>query len=170
MRLWSRGRRRCPCCGAALHVADRHERFTLPDPALEPGPWHDAEDWWMNDGDARTSVFMQVPGLGSFVRALLPVQLGRSHKLTFGVWIGVTPDDLKRASEVWWEPEYAELVIDGRLANALPPDIEVGAPVRLVVRDPEHTPYCDSSTDPRLQSLLTSTWAAVDGDPVRPVG
>jgi hypothetical protein len=142
----------------------------MPDPALEPGPWHDAGDWWMNDEDARSSVFMQVPGLGAFVRALLPVRLERAHKLTFGVWIGVTPDELRRAFDVWWEPEYVDLVIEGRLANAVPPNVELGTPVRLVVRDPGHTPYCDWSPDQNLQALLKRTWVAVDGDPVRPVG
>lgn len=152
-----------------LHDTDRHERFIMPDRALEPGPWHDAEDWWMNGEDAGASVLLQVPDLGAFVRALLPVRLERAHKLTFGVWVAVAPEDLKRASDVWWEPGYRDLVIEGRLANALPPNVELGAPVRLAVRNPEHTPYCDSSTDPNLQALLTHTWVAVDGDPVRPV-
>ncbi len=123
----------------------------------------------MNGEDAGASVLLQVPDLGAFVRALLPVRLERAHKLTFGVWVAVAPEDLKRASDVWWEPGYRDLVIEGRLANALPPNVELGAPVRLAVRNPEHTPYCDSSTDPNLQALLTHTWVAVDGDPVRPV-
>lgn len=142
----------------------------MPDPALEPGPWRNTEGWWMNGQDAQSSVLLTAPGLGGFVRALLPVRLERAHTLTFGVWVEVTPDDLKRAHDLWWAPGYRDLVIDGRLANAVPPNVEVGAPVRLVVRDPEHTPYCDSSSDPALQALLTQTWAVVDGDPVHPVG
>jgi hypothetical protein len=71
----------------------------------------------MTGEDACSSVFMHVPGRGAFVRALLPVRLERAHKLTFGVWIGVTPDELRRASDVWWEPEYVDLVLEGRLAR-----------------------------------------------------
>jgi len=123
----------------------------------------------MNGADPRSSVFLAIPGLGTFVRALLPVQLERSHRLTFGVWVAVAPDDLRRASDVWWGPEYVDLVVEGWLANAVPPHVEAGAPVRLVVRDPDHTPYCESSPDPNLHALLTSTWAALDGDPVHPV-
>lgn len=158
----------CPCCGALLRVVDRHQRFTVPDQALDPGVWSSTKGWWMNGEDAQSSVFMTAPG--GFVRALLPVQLARAHTLTFGVWVGVTTDDLKRAYDLWWAPGYRNLVIDGRLANAVPPDVEVGAAVRFVVRDPEHTPYCESSPDPALHALLTQAWAAVDGDPVHPVG
>ena len=123
----------------------------------------------MNDADAARSVHLQVPGLGAFVRALLPVQLERSHKVTYGVWVGVSPEDLRRACEVWWEPSYNELVLTGRLANAVPPNVRVGAPVHLVVRDPDHVPYCDTSADRSLEALLTLTWRAIDGEPVSPV-
>lgn len=48
----------CPCCGALLHDVDRHERFTMPDPALEPGLWSSTKGWWMLGEDAQSSVFM----------------------------------------------------------------------------------------------------------------
>jgi len=51
----------------------------------------------------------------------------------------------------------------------VPPNVRVGAPVHLVVRDPDHVPHCDTSTDPSLEALLTLTWRAVDGEPVSPV-
>lgn len=66
-------------------MADRQVRFTLPEPVLAKGPWHDADDWWINDADAARSVHLQVPGLGGFVRAVPTVQLERSHRVTYGV-------------------------------------------------------------------------------------
>lgn len=123
----------------------------------------------MNDADAERSVLLQVPGFGAFVRALLPVQLEQAHTVTYGVWVGVTPDDLQHAFRVWREPAYSELEMTGRLANAVPPNVRVGAVVRLVVRDPDQIPYCETSPDPDLQMLLTRTWRTVDGDPAVPI-
>ena len=40
---------------------------------------------------------MQVPNVGAFVRALLPVRLTEGHTVTFGVWLAVHPNDLKPA-------------------------------------------------------------------------
>ena len=74
---------------------------------------------------------MQVPPFGAFVRALLPIRLTGGHKLTYGVWVGVHPDDLQRTFAVWWEPEYQDLRLDGRLANSVKPWGMLGAPVSL---------------------------------------
>jgi hypothetical protein len=40
-----------------------------------------------------TSVLMQIPSLGAFVRALLPVSLTGGHTATYGVWVAVHPGD-----------------------------------------------------------------------------
>lgn len=48
---------------------------------------------------------MQIPPFGGFVRALLPISLAGGHKMTYGVWVGIHPQDLQRAFAVWWEPE-----------------------------------------------------------------
>jgi hypothetical protein len=79
---------------------------------------------------------MQVPGLGAFVGALLPVRLTGGHTVTYGVWVSIDPRDLQRALAVWWQPEYAGLTLDGVLANAL-------LPVRLGL-----TPFSDVRHDP----------------------
>jgi hypothetical protein len=64
---------------------------------------------WMSHADAQTSVLMQVPDVGTYVRALVPVSLTGGHTVTFGVWLLVTPEDLQRAAAVWTGPEYAGL-------------------------------------------------------------
>ena len=101
---------------------------------------------------------MQVPGAGPFVRALLPVHLSGGHTITFGVWVSISPDDLQRTFKVWWEDDYIDLELDGILANDIPPWNLVGSPVKLQVRDKNHTPYCVASTDQLLESVISSTW------------
>ena len=96
-----------------------------------------------------------VPELGAFVRCLLPVRLEGGHTITFGVWVGVSSDDLQRAWKVWWEPEYADLELTGALANALPGVDVLAAPVVVRVRDVEETPYVDSSSDALLTRVLS---------------
>ncbi|PVU83080.1 hypothetical protein DDP54_08775 [Cellulomonas sp. WB94] len=103
-------------------------------------------------------MMMVVPELGAVVRALLPVQLTGGHTVTFGVMVGVHADDLKRAFDSWWAPDYANLKFGGRLANALPTWQVLGAPVSLAVTDPDATPFCVASTDSGLQSVLASEW------------
>lgn len=105
---------------------------------------------------------MQVPSVGPFVRALLPVRLAGGHTITFGVWVAVHPDDLQRAFAVWWEPGYTDLRLDGFLANAVKPWSLLYAPVSLAVRDPGHTPYCSASPDPDLSRVLQGEWPHED--------
>lgn len=134
---------------------NRHVRFTLP----EATPDRDeTPGTWMSHSDARTSVMMQVPNIGAFVRALLPVKLTGGFTVTFGVWLDVHPDDLHQAFRIWWEPEYLALTLDGRLAHVLPGWGLLASPVRAVVLNAEHTPYCVGSTDPQLAAVLGDEW------------
>lgn len=110
----------CPTCGRPLDSHNQHFRFTLPDPVLDTPARESAPGTWMSHGDPNSSVMMQVPSVGPFVRVLLPVSLTGGFTVTFGVWLLVHPDDLARAYRIWWEPQYADLVLDGWLANALP--------------------------------------------------
>lgn len=153
---------RCRACGRPVDEHDRHVRFTLPDPVLDLPDRERSPGAWLSHGDASSSVMMQVPGVGSFVRCLLPVRLTGGHAVTFGVWVGVAPGDLQHAFRRWTAPDYADLVLDGRLANGLPGWGFLAAPVRATVRDPEETPYCTDSPDPGLQRVLTAEWPHED--------
>lgn len=146
----------CAMCGLPLEHHDRDVRFTLPDPVLglvDAGGL--PEGSWLSHDHPDESVMMLVPELGAFVRCLLPVRLEGGHTITFGVWVGVSSDDLQRAWKVWWEPEYADLELSGVLANALPGVDVLAAPVAVRVRDVEETPYVDSSSDALLSRVLT---------------
>lgn len=112
----------------------------------------------MNHSDPTTAVMMQVPDLGAFVRVLLPVALVGGDTITFGVWLGVHPDDLRLAFETWWEPDYADLVLDGRIANDVQPWGLLARPAHAVVRDPNQTPYLTSSEDTMTHDVLTKEW------------
>ena len=148
----------CPSCGRSVDEHDRHVRFTLPDPVLELPERERTPGSWMTGQTARESVLMQFPPVGAFVRALLPVRLSGGHMLTFGVWLAVDPGDLQQIAKVWLRPEYQELVVTGRLANAVPPWGLLTAPVQAIVRDPDETPYCDSSAEPELDRVLHDEW------------
>lgn len=104
---------------------------------------------------------MQIPGVGPFVRALLVVRLTGGYAVTYGVWAGVHPDDLQRAFRVWWAPEYENLRLDGLLANPIPPWGLLAAPSPWP-KDPDHTPYCVSSSDHMLSRVLGEEWPHKD--------
>lgn len=146
----------CASCGRPVDAHDRHVRFTLPDPVLDrPGQ---AEGAWLSGPDPAASVMMVVEDLGGFVRCLLPVRLTEGFTVTFGVWLGVHPDEVRRAFEVWWQPAYRDLVLTGRLANALPGWGLLGTDARAVVQDVDATPYVVESADPQLTRVLKAEW------------
>jgi len=105
---------------------------------------------------------MQVPNVGAFVRALLPVHLTDGFTVTFGVWLAVRPDDLQHAFRLWWEPSYRDLVLEGWLGNALPRWGLLTAPATASVRDVDQTPYVSNSSDPTLSQVLTREWPHED--------
>lgn len=116
----------------------------------------------MSHSDPTTAVMMQVPEVGAFVRVLLPVALVGGDTVTFGLWLGISPDDLQRAFATWWEPGYVDLVLDGRIANDVQPWGLLARPALAVVRDPDETPYLTSSSDPAVHDVLTKDWAHTD--------
>jgi hypothetical protein len=137
-------------------------RFRLPDPVLDVPQREYTPGTWSSEADPSRAVLLQVPGVGAFVRCLLPVRLTGGHAITFGVWLGVHPDDLQRAAAVWWEPAYRDLVLEGRLANALPVWGLLAAPAEARVHDEDETPYVVGSPDPLLARVLSEAWPHED--------
>lgn len=118
-------------------------------------PTDDREDrFWGND------VLLAVKDLGSFVRALLPVHLDDGGSLTFGLWLGVHPDTFGRLTEIWWEPEYADIEFTGYLANALEPwpDDIIAQPVTARPVDADAVPYVVDSPDETVGRIVNSEW------------
>lgn len=101
---------------------------------------------------------LQVPGVGPFVRCLLPVRLSGGFKVTFGVWLAVSPDDLQHAFRIWWEPQYRDLRLHGFLGNRLPVWGLLGAPAIAAVLHDDQTPYIVESPHDGLSRVLTEQW------------
>jgi hypothetical protein len=141
-----------------LSEHERDLRFGLPDPVLDLPDRERTAGTWMSHGTPTESVMMEVPGAGAFVRVLLPVTLTGGYSVTYGVWLGIHPEDLRRTFEVWSEPAYQDLRLEGRLANAVPPFGLLAAPVTATVRDVDETPYCTESSDAELCRVLTEKW------------
>ena len=148
----------CSICGRPIPRHDRHVRFRLPEPVLNSPAREHAPGTWLSHASAEHSVMMQIPSVGAFVRALLPVSLTGGYTVTFGVWVGVDPAELQRAFAVWWEPQYQDLALQGFLANSIPPWNLFGVPVSLTVRDQDHVPYCSASPDQHLERVLRDQW------------
>ncbi|MFD6162015.1 DUF2199 domain-containing protein [Nocardia sp. NPDC060256] len=148
----------CPTCGDSLDRHNRHIRFRMPDPVLALPDRERTPGTWMNGSTPNESMMMQVSGLGAFVRALLPIELTAGYTLTYGMWLAIDPRELRPIFDIWYAPEYAELRIDGRLANAIEPWGLLASPVIATVRDPDQTPYCDHSSDPLLDRVLHEQW------------
>jgi hypothetical protein len=144
----------CPGCGSPLSDHERNVRFRLPDPVLSLPDEERANRVWGND------VLMNVQDLGGFVRALLPVHLVDGTSLTFGLWLGVHPDDLQHLWSIWWEPEYAEVSFTGHVANDLAPwsGQVLARPVRAEVRDPDSVPIVVASDDDLVARIIGSSW------------
>src|SRR5690349_19912586 len=145
----------CSICGRSRDAHNQHFRFRLPDPVLALAEREQTPGTWMSHADATSSVMMQVPGVGAFVRALLLVRLLGGDTVTFGLWLGVHPDELQRAFGEWWAPTYADLALDGHIANDVQPWGLLAKPVRALVKDADETPYVSYSDDPLTNKVLT---------------
>ncbi|MEU3400282.1 DUF2199 domain-containing protein [Streptomyces filamentosus] len=144
----------CACCGDALAEEKRIDvRFGLPDIAFDlpeearrsPGP----------------SALLALEGAGFFVRCLLPVQLTGETELMLGAWLETDEETFLRAAEVWEdEAAYPELVVRGRLANAVRPwgEAVLGAEFTARVRETGELPYFAEGRDPEAVRLLGETW------------
>jgi len=144
----------CPTCGRLLDEHGRHVRFTLPEPVLTvPAEEREALTWG-ND------VLMQVKGVGAFVRILVPINLSGGYAMTYGAWLSVHPDDLRRAWEVWKTPEYTGLRLRGFLANILPywGAETYSKPIEAAILNIDHVPYAVDSPDDFMRRLLQEPW------------
>jgi hypothetical protein len=151
----------CAMCGRPVSEHNRHVRFSLPDPALALAEREATPGTWMSHATARESVMMQIPNVGTFVRALLPVRLSGGDSVTFGVWLAIDPrhDALRKLATVWWnDDEYRDLKIEGWLANAIAPWGMFAAPVTATVREVQQTPYCTESSNETLKHVIADEW------------
>lgn len=149
----------CAICGRPLTDSHRRDvRFWLPDPVLAMAESVRAAQTWGND------VVMQVTGIGSFVRVLLPIRLVGDQEIVYGIWLGVREVDLRQAWEAWSSETYGDLQIDGLLANAIPPwgKAMLGAQVTARVLARDELPYVVTSSNETVGRMLSQEWPAAD--------
>lgn len=144
----------CSCCGDPLLDERRIDvRFGLPDIAFElpeearrsPGP----------------SALLALDGAGFFVRCLLPVRLTGETELVLGAWVQVDEETFLHAADVWDdEAGYPELVVRGRLANAVKPwgEAVLGAELTGRIKDAGELPYLVEGHGPEAERLIGQVW------------
>jgi len=152
----------CPECGRPIKAHNRHIRLTYPDAIAMTEERETAPGFWMSHSDPKTSVMMQAQGVGSFVRARLPVHLVGGFTVTYDLWLAIAPDDLQFVAGIWDKPDYMTLVIEGGFANSVPPWGMLQSPIRAIVRDRRQPPYCDFSKDKQVARVLAFEWAHED--------
>lgn len=148
----------CATCGRPVDEHERDVRYTLPDPVLDLPDRERTDGTWMSGPNANESVMLQIPGVGPFVRALLPVRLTGGYSVRFGVWVSIHPDDLQYAFKVWWSPEYANFRLRGVLANGIKPWGLLATPVEIRVLDENQSPWVTASDDADMRGVLAKEW------------
>ena len=147
----------CACCGIAPDPQGRPFSITfgLPDVYFDV---HEALlDTWGDDP------FLAIKNVGFFLRVLMPVQLTDGFSVNFGTWLEVHAEDFRNAWQVWNFPEYAELEVQGYVANSIEPWKQIPhALVRATVRDVVQVPYLTSSENQLVTKILGETWPHPD--------
>jgi hypothetical protein len=144
----------CPTCGVPLDAHNTAIRFTVPDAVVAA-----QEDRARRDFGANPAL-IHVPGVGAFVRVLLPVHLVGGFVTEFGTWLQIDERLSRETQERWDSPQYATMALEGYLANAIEPwgDAVLGAPAVARVTDPNLNPAVRSSSHPVLKQVLTREW------------
>lgn len=149
----------CPDCGRPLQEHDRDIRFRWPDTLLESGMAPDDKRVHVIGPNIEQAAFLVVDDLGWFFRALVAIRLAHGYSVNFGVWVSVPSErELRHVHAVWDAPGYADLVVEARLANRIPPWDELGRSAHVVVADPEALPWVTRSSDPGLSEILSREW------------
>ena len=149
----------CGFCGRALDGHDLHFRFRFPDALAEL--LDRGLDPSEITGDADRDDVIRL-GEHCFIRVLLSVRLEDGARVTFGTWLEVELEAVRSVAEIWSTPEYANVVLTGRLANAIPPwgDEVRGATATVTVLDVDNPPYVTTSDDASLTRVLDDEWPA----------
>jgi len=142
----------CSCCGAPLDPVDLDIRSALPDAILALPP-EEREKAWGN------GEFQRVPGVGGFLRCLMPVRLTGGGSVTYSVWLELDDDQLRHAVDVWSTPDYLGLRLRGEVANAIKPwPGLLGEPARAEARDQGTLPYLAAEEGTLLARVLGEEW------------
>ncbi|MGA2512848.1 MAG: DUF2199 domain-containing protein [Candidatus Limnocylindrales bacterium] len=147
----------CACCGIAPGPGGRPLTVTFEQPDVIFDIREELLDTWGEDP------FLAIKDVGFFLRVILPVKLTDGFSVDFGTWLEVHSNDFRTAWQTWNAPEYADLDIEGYVANAIEPWKKLPhALVRATVRDVDQVPYLVSCDDELVTRILGETWPHAD--------
>lgn len=147
----------CACCGIAPDPQGRPFSITFeqPDVIFDIAP--ELLDTWGGDP------FLAIKNVGFFVRVILPVKLTDGFSAHIGTWLEVQAEDFRTAWQTWNFPEYADLALEGYVANEMEPWKKFPhALVKATVHDMAQVPYLTSSESEVFTRILTETWPHPD--------
>jgi hypothetical protein len=143
----------CACCGIAPDPDGKPLSVTFenPDVIFDIAP--ELLDTWGGDP------FLAIKDVGFFVRVLLPVALTDGFAVEFGTWLEVDAEDFRLAWQTWNFPEYADLVLEGYVANQIAPwrRFHHGL-AQAVVTDRARVPILTTGTNEEINEVLGKTW------------
>ncbi len=143
----------CACCGIAADPQGRPFSITFGLPDVYFDIEEELRDTWGDDP------FLAIKNVGFFLRVLLPVKLTDGFSVDFGTWLEIDAPDFRNAWQTWNFPEYADLVVEGYVANEIKPWNQFPhALVRAVVRDTAQVPYLDSCANQLTTKIIEDTW------------
>ena len=139
----------CACCGIAPDPRGRPFSIVFEQPDVVAQIEPELLDTWGGDP------FLVIKTVGFFVRVILPIQLTDGFSVEFGTWLEIRDEDFRVAWKVWNQPEYAELELEGYIANEIAPWSPFPhAMIRAAVRDVNQVPYLVSSDAPLFTQML----------------
>ena len=143
----------CSCCGIAPDPDGKPLSVTFehPDVIFDIAP--ELLDTWGGDP------FLAIKNVGFFVRVLLPVALTDGFAVDFGTWLEVDAEDFRHAWQTWNFPEYADLVLEGYIANQIAPWKRFRHSLaKAVVTDLARVPILTNSTNDETNEILSKAW------------
>jgi len=143
----------CECCGFVPGADGKPlpVTFELPDVYYEVAP--ELLDTWGEDP------FLAIKTIGFFVRVILPVRMDGGFAVNYGTWLEVHAETFREAWQTWNMPEYAELELEGYLANVIEPwGAFPHALTKATVRNTDEVPVVTSSASADIQKFLDTEW------------
>lgn len=103
--------------------------------------------------------FLVIKDVGFFLRVVLQVRLDDGSRVDFGTWLEIHSEDFRTAWQTWNFPEYADLAVEGYLANSIDPWGQLPhVLVKATVRDVDEVPVLTSCPEFDVMRIIDGIW------------
>jgi hypothetical protein len=103
--------------------------------------------------------FLAIMDVGFFLRVVLQVRLDDGSRVDFGTWLEIPAEDFRTAWQTWNFPEYADLAVEGYLANSIDPWGRLPhVLIKATVRDVDEVPVLTSCPDLDVMRIIDGIW------------